>query len=106
MKKRVLCGCLVVCMIMLVSAITADATSLKGRFGLQLLGGYSWPNAKDYNEYWDDELEWLLNRDWDEGEVDKLESTSLFGVDLKYKPEKCIYSGINDKREKDACLIF
>ncbi len=29
-----------------------------------------------------------------------------FGVDLKYKPEKCIYSGINDKCEKDACPIF
>lgn len=84
MKKRVLCGCLVVCMIALVSAITADATSLKGRFGLQLSGGYSWPNAKDYNKYWDDELEDLLSLGWDQGEYRKLESTSIFGVDLKY----------------------
>lgn len=89
MKKRILCGCLVIYMVMLVSAVTTDATSLRGRFGLQVFGGYSWPNAEEYNKSWNGRLEDLLGRDpdlepWDQGEVDELKSTTIFGVNLKY----------------------
>lgn len=84
MKKRVLCGCSVIYMVVLVSAITADAKGLKGRFGVELFGGFSRPSAGDYNEEWNDHLEYLLTEDWDQGEVDKLESTTIFGVNFKY----------------------